>query len=407
MNEKIIATKPRLVESGSRWYIYFSVRNSLTGKLHPVKIEKGFKQLGTPEEKRDFGKKLVREYNAKLKAGWTPWANDEYIFDDQILYKTEADSYGSRRRRSKASVRLYSSKFLSFKQQSLKPKGYSSYCSKFRIFTQWLEKNGYADYDINAIDNKIILLFFEYLISERKLDKVTVQGYKVRLNAMFGWLLKDKIILKNPIYNIPTGRKLCDHSPRPILQVDINELLDKIKSNDPQLYLACLIQFFCAIRPGTELRLLKIKHIDLWAGSIHVNVIDSKTGHGEHICMPNQLKELMTDTYRLQNYESELYVFSQNGIPGRKPLGRNNMRMRFNKYRDELHLSKEYKFYSFKHTGAGMMMNSGDFNLKELMEHLRHTDINSTYHYIRRYKGNSSDKIRNQFPNPSDTFSIK
>lgn len=86
-------------------------------------------------------------------------------------------------------------------------------------------------------------------------------------------------------------------------------------------------------------------------------------------------------------------------MPGPDPLGKNYMRLHFNKYRDMLSLSKEYKFYSMKHTGAGMLLDNG-FNLKELMEHLRHQDINSTYHYIRRYKGNSSEKIRNNFPDP-------
>lgn len=116
--------------------------------------------------------------------------------------------------------------------------------------------------------------------------------------------------------------------------------------------------------------------------------------------LPKQLLELITNTYQLQKYEKELYVFSLNGMPGEKPLGKNNMRNRFNKYRDALNMSKDYKFYSFKHTGAGMMMDCGNFNIRELMEHLRHTDINSTFHYIRRYKGTSSEKIRDQFPDP-------
>ncbi|MEG1949961.1 MAG: site-specific integrase [Odoribacter sp.] len=404
MNENVIATKPRVVISSSKkWYVYFQVRDPRTGRLHPVKIEKGFKLCINDDERREIGKKMVREYTAKLKKGWTPWSNDEFIFEDQIAYKHESMSYGSKRK-SKATIRMLASEYLKPKKLSLKPKGYSSYQSKFRIFTLWLENNGYEECDVSTINNKVILRFFEYLITERKLDKVTIKNYRVRLNSLFNWLKKEKRIIVNPVFDTPTGIKTCDKSARPILPSDIDELLDKIEKNDPQLYLACLMQYFCAIRPGTELRLLKIQDIDFWNGTIHINLLDSKTGRSEVICIPSQLKKIMTDTYRLQKYESGLYVFSINGIPGSKPLGKNNMRMRFNKYRDELSLSPEYKFYSFKHTGAGMMLDCGKFNIRELMEHLRHTDINSTFHYIRRYKGSTDEKIKEHFPDPYKNF---
>lgn len=401
MNENVIATKPHLVISRQgNWYIYFSVRNPRTGLLEPVKKEKGFKLCSDDEERRQLARKLIREYTMKLKKGWTPWKNDEYFFEDQIMYKTEAEAYGSRRRKAKESIRLHVSNFLYFKKQSLKQKGYASYQSKFRIFTQWLEIKGFGEYDIKEISNDIILSFFNYLINERGLDKVTIDGYKVRITAMFKWLQEAKVIKDNPMYNIPTGIKRCDHSPRPILPGDINELLERIEKHDPQLYLACLMQFFCAIRPGTELRLLRIKDIDFWNGSIHINIVDSKKERNEVVAVPKQLLSLMTDIYQLHRYEKELYVFSQNGLPGDTPLGKNNFRNRFNRHRDSLRLSKEYKFYSFKHTGANMMMESGNFNIRELMEHLRHTDMESTFHYIRRYRGASSEKIREQFPDP-------
>lgn len=164
------------------------------------------------------------------------------------------------------------------------------------------------------------------------------------------------------------------------------------------------MQFFCAIRPGTELRLLKIKHINFWSHNILINIIDSKMQREEVINIPNQLFSLMTNTYQLQNYDKEFYVFSKNGMPGGTPLGTNNMRNRFNKFRDVLNLSKDYKYYSLKHTGASMLLDSGKFNLRELMDHLRHHDINSTYHYIRKYRGNTSEKIKNSFPNPFPNF---
>lgn len=399
MNENITATRPRVKTSpDGKWYLYFSIRNPKTGRLHPVKIEKGFKNLADDKEREKYGKKLAEEYTKKIESGWTPWNNGEYIFSDQICYAKESESYGNRRK-SNITVRFLSSEFLLQYKTSLKPKSYSSYQSKMRIFCIWIQNNGYANHDITAINNKVILLFFDYLVNKRDLDKVTIKAYKVKLNSFFAYLIKTKKITTNPVYNIPSGQKKCDAAPRPIFPGDMKKLLTLINQDDPQLYLACMMQFYCAIRPGTELRFLKIKHIDFWKQTIMINLLDAKTERQEYISIPNQLFELITNKYQLQNYNREFYVFGRNGMPGPEPLGKNYMRLHFNKYRDMLNLSKEYKFYSMKHTGAGMLLDNG-FNLKELMEHLRHSDIQSTYHYIRKYKGSYCEKIRNNFPDP-------
>lgn len=398
--KEVIATKPKLVESNGKngWYVYFSVRNPLTGKMCPVKIEKGFKKCLSLEEKREWGKKLIKEYTKKLKSGWAPWNQDDKIYEDEILYKNEADRFGVRKK-GKTTARVCASKFIQYKSKALKTKTLSSYKSKMRIFCLWLEHNNYGEYDITVIDNKIILKFFDYIINERDLDKVTVKTYQIKIHAFFDFLIKNKYVLINPVHDIPEVKKKRDMAPRRIFKSDLRYLLETIKTEDPQLYLGCMMQFYCAIRPGTELRLLKIRNIDFWGRTIIINPLDAKNAHEEGITIPEQLLSLLTDVYHLQNYNPEMYVFGKNGMPGHQPLGKNNMRNRFNKIRDALGLSHDYKYYSFKHTGASALIEAG-FNITEIMQHLRHSDIESTYHYIRRRKGNSSREIQEHFPNP-------
>ena len=160
MNKNAIAKRPYVVESkNGKWYLYFSVRDPRTGKLCPVKIEKGFRKCVSIEEKREHGRILIKEFTEKLKKGWTPWDKDEFIYEDQIQYKNVSKSFGYKRK-SKGSVRMFASNFLNYKKQSVKPKTYSSYQSKMRIFIMWLENNNYAEYDLTAISNKIIIDFF-------------------------------------------------------------------------------------------------------------------------------------------------------------------------------------------------------------------------------------------------------
>jgi integrase len=404
MNEKI-ASLPRVVESNKGWYLYFLIRNPATGKMVARKVEKGFKSCLTIDEKRECGKKLAEEYTKKLRKGWTPWCNQESIYEDQIQYKNVSLSFGYKRK-SRGTVDKYASDFLLFQKPSLKPKTYATYQSKLRIFCQWIDFNGFSDYDITAIDNKIILKFFAFLISERGLDKVTIRDYRIKMSRLFTYLMKEKILLQNPVFDIPIPRKKCDNAPKPILPDDLELISLEMSKNDPQLHLASMFQYFCAIRPGTELRLLKIKDIDFWTGKITISILNSKIERQDIIEIPKQLYKLITDVFHLQNYNKEFYVFSHGGIPGAKPLGVNSMRVRFNKFRDKLGLSKDYKFYSLKHTGASMLLESGA-TILDVMGHLRHSDIDSTYHYIRKRSGSGSDKIRNHFPSPYKSFDKK
>lgn len=78
-------------------------------------------------------------------------------------------------------------------------------------------------------------------------------------------------------------------------------------------------------------------------------------------------------------------------------LGKNNFRFRFDKIRDRLNVSNQYKLYSFKHTGGVKLVNEG-IDTWELQRHFRHKSIDTTERYIRRNFAVKSDKIRNDFP---------
>lgn len=54
-------------------------------------------------------------------------------------------------------------------------------------------------------------------------------------------------------------------------------------------------------------------------------------------------------------------------------------------------------------TEAGFLLDVPGITIKDLQEHLGHTNINSTYHYIKKIPGGgmTSEKIKHSFPNPS------
>jgi integrase len=71
--------------------------------------------------------------------------------------------------------------------------------------------------------------------------------------------------------------------------------------------------------------------------------------------------------------------------------------MRFNKFRDELNLSKEIKFYSWKHSGASELKDAGA-NMYEIQRHFRHKSVTTTEQYWRKRLGGTKDNIKKSFP---------
>ena len=355
------------------WYIEIQFRDPRSDELIRKRISSGLNFFLTNDDDTRKARKvkateLVDELNSKLKAGWTPAAEYENQFSDNLEYDQIAKVYG-RLKKSRRNIRKTSSDFLDKIKPSRKPKTYSSYRSKLRKFSNWCELQKLDEIDVSFISNKQIKEFFEYLCIETGLDKNTVKKYRQNLHAFFEYQVKMKIIRVNPVFDVMIPEKKVDAAARPIFQTDMEKLLNAIKRADPQLYLACLFQYYTAIRPGTELRLLKIGDINFFAGSITIIDTQAKKGRHETVDMPKQLQKICTEHYLLHTFNPSFYLFGRNRVPGPEPMGQNTMRDRFNRIRDGLKLPKHYKYYSFKHTGAGRLLESGA-TLVEVQNHL-------------------------------------
>lgn len=393
--KKIIATIPAVVESrSSDWYIYFAVRDHQTDKMVPIKIYRGFKKCKTVAEKRAWGRKLAAEYDQKLRAGWSPlYDTDKVIYSDQVEYKLLSAKY-SRLKSTVRNTRYYLSEYLAWKLQSMKQKTQSTYTSKVRIFCNWIEANGYRDYDVSAIDHKIVSEFFTTI---NYLDRITVKKYLQIIRDYFKWMKGKDRIQVNPVFDIQLPPKTKDEAARPLGTDDLKMLLETIERCDPQLYLACMMQYYLAIRPGNELRGLRVMDIDLFNKTV---VITDQTAKVRRSTI--DLPDAMADIIRKQNvmnYDRNFYVFGRNKCPGAEMMGLNTLRNRFNKFRDNLNLPHIYKFYSMKHTGGGRLLEEG-FTIEEIRNHMRHKNIESTDHYVKRHFGNRNGKLIESFPDP-------
>ncbi|GHT63028.1 hypothetical protein FACS189451_08930 [Bacteroidia bacterium] len=378
-----------------KWYVEFSVRNIQTGEMVRTRIHEGFDKHITAEGKYQYAKKIIREYQSKLKTGWKPFEEIEIEYKDSLAYHFSSTFSGKIKKLSP--VKCLLSEYLEYKKPSIKKSSYDDYKSKLRQFSLYLENNNLINKNLSLINNKVIINFLRMMAEDRAVK--TIQKYQQVISDFFKFIKEEKKInIENPINeDIPRLGKIVDESPDGIPHQIRKQLKNKMETEQPQLWLACCFIYYTAIRPGTELRLMKIKQINFQSKTITVINELAKNSRTETIDIPDKLYEIITDQYHLYKYDPEMFVLGKNGEPGYEHLGKNTMPRRFNLIRNELKLSKSIKYYSWKHSGAQELADSG-ISTYELQRHMRHRDLATTESYLKKRIGQRSDIIKHNFP---------
>ncbi len=365
--------------------------------MERFKVSQGLNRFHTVEDRTSAAEELCKDLEIKLKRGWSPfWDDSHVIYEDHLAYDKISRIYGKKRSANKT-MHFFANKYMEWLVGRIDTDGtLPTYQSKIRIFCMWIDAKGMGENDISTITNKIIVEFFKWLIDDQRRSRRTITAYRQVLQAMFEWLVHEKVFISNPVHDLPNTDFINDQSPVPIQATDIG-IFKEALSADPQLWLAIQFQYYCALRPGRELRLLKIKNIDFARGLVTVARAQAKKRITRTVVIPEIFLHQLRTVFKLHTYAKELYVFGKNGEPGLFHLGKNNMRFRFNAIRKELGMPLEYKFYSWKHTGAVNASLAGIPD-KHIQLQLGHTSLETTDKYLRKMTGHQSTFIKNDFP---------
>jgi integrase len=335
-------------DMSKQWIVYFSCRDPKSGKMRRFRHYDGL-SVADPELRYRKAEEMIRHFTNQLQGGWLPFEQESVMYSDSLQYKTVAELF-DRRKAGNRTFRVWVSRFLERTEPAVSKATYQTYQSKYRIFSLWLDRVGLADNDLSTIDQPILSDFIKFLINSRGLSGNSIKKYKHCLKAFFDFAADNKIMLVNPVYNLPVSTRVNDMAARPINRADVEIFLKEIKQ-DRVLWLAIQLEYYCALRPGYELRLLRIKDIDLTSGLIRVDRNRAKSRKERMVTVPRQLL-IQLRSLNLQSYNREFYLFGKGDVPGPVVIGKNNLRYRFNRVRTLLNMPEEYKLYSWKHTSA-------------------------------------------------------
>ena len=370
-----------------KWYVEYRWRVPGEEKPRKERIYKGV-YSGTEKERRKAAAIIIREKTEWMKSGGHLQGNVKKVYADELLYRNEAKLYGEAQEHV-VTTRTNLSEFLVEIREKVNDKTYENYVSKLRIFNFWLKFNKLDELNIKNLTRKNIIDFGVYLSSNQKLSRLTIKKYIQIVHSLFNFELDRRNINYNPVDRIPTMGAVVDYSAVPFQKDERARLKEAIEKKDPQLWIACEIQYYCAVRPGTELRLMKIGWIDFDRKKFRIPVVESKSNRLDIVDIPDFLFEKIEE---FKKYDRNLYLFGKFQRPNTEAVGKNTLRNRFNRYRDDLEISKDHKFYSWKHTGAIQLIDNGA-KPYDLQNHLRHKSFTTTEVYLKKRAGNIDSKI--------------
>lgn len=399
MKRKILVRLAKLYNAGGdlskKWFVYYSVRDPKSGKMERFKEFTGIRINMSADERIIAANKLIIELNAKLKEGWTPLLDSSVIYEDSLQYRAVAKTY-RKAVAANGTFSFYASKFIDSIRSRIEPSTLSTYTSKLRCFKEWLIGQDLINCDVSAITQDEYRKFFRFIIDVQQLSENSVKKYNQILFNVCEFVGKERKGYPNPVIDMPSTNRINDKTPRPIREDHLQRIKAALELADPQLFLACKLEYYCCLRPGKELRMLRIGDIDLYRGTIDVSRFRSKTKLARIVTIPEAfLNELRA--MELEVIPPNWYLISHEGKPGPDHLGKNNLKQRWAVIRKENGWPMHYKLYSWKHTGNVRADDAG-IPRAELQAQNGHTSIRTTEIYMKNKAGNISKNVRNLWP---------
>jgi hypothetical protein len=228
--------------------------------------------------------------------------------------------------------------------------------------------------------------FMNFIASRPKRDG-TLPGNKSfnhhrnTLSTAFNFLVKMELLPRNPMKSIDVRKVAPSPMHRPYTDAQRMAVRDELlRRGDEQMLLFISFIYYCFIRSGGELRLLRVG--DLHPRTVLVPASTAKNDKPEHVAIPVQLESMLTKL-GIRDFPAEYYIFTHRGHPGPLPVGP----YFFPKHHRALLIAlgitdPAYTIYGYKHTGAINLYLATD-NIELVRRHCRHDNAATTTNYLR------------------------
>lgn len=271
------------------------------------------------------------------------------------------------------------------KRYSLSLKSYQTYFYYLKKFATWYNVEFKKDKKINP---------YYFIIHLQKLgySPNLVRKIACILGGYFKVLVKRNQYHSNPFEDVKI-KKIKGKSKLPFTDNQIKEILQACEKTDKQLRDAIDFLYYLYFRPA-EIRLLKIEHLmfDAMQVMATAEIIKDKDNYLKTV--PKQMEHHIL---KYKGYPANYYIFSANGLPGAKPLGKNQLTTRMRTILRGLNYGSRYSLYSWVHTGIKRAALSG-IPIKQLQLQKGHSDLKMFDEYLKDLGVNDCKILATNFP---------
>lgn len=378
---------PATLRECDRWYIDFKYETA-DGKLKRARhyVSGVIKHMTTLKARRAYALNEVDVINQKLRAGWTP-EMDRALANVPKSGALVLDVLVEYREWIKQSE----------KRGELRHATAVSYASFVNLFENWV-KTTKVEHVFQLKEEHVR----EWLLTaqENGVSVKTQQNYRRWLRSWCNWCIEHNYMRENvtkEVKVVASGKELRNQHKRKdakYIEPHIRERIFKwCRENDRELLLACMLEYYCFIRPR-EMMQLEIGLFNLHDSLIHIPDRISKNGKDDSITLPDVVAKLMIDMGIFEHesrcllFDKDLHVSEPN-----KPNRGDGIRDRWLEMRKAVGVPERVKFYDLKHTGITDMMER--VKVPRLVQlQARHYSITQTEAYAQEHKPKAFDEIK-------------
>lgn len=351
------------------WFVYFDIRNELTGAVLRKQYRGGINTSWTKEERLQLGNALLTYWKRRLESGqYNPWAKG--IAANPIeLPETIGDAL---------------TKILALKEKALRPKSFRGYRNIHDMFAAWLARFNYQKLRLYQFTPAMAQAYLDFLLLEKGYSGKTHNNQHGILHAIFSAMMVKgrKWIDANPFGGIDMLPE--DQGDNiPYTEKERADITAHLLEHDRRMYFAINFLFHCYIRK-TELTTIRVGDIDWRNKTIKINSQAAKNRVQDSVTIPEAFMPILLEM-GLDMAPKHFYIFGKRMETCESRMTRpDDISDRYLRLKKEMdYAAGDGKtFYSWKHTGVVAYYNL----IKDpypLMRQLRHSDLKTTMIYLR------------------------
>lgn len=357
-------TLPRL-HKGKQWYVDFFAYDPARGKLRRKKYM--LDRYKSERDRENIATILIHNLFEKLKVGWNPFVNAR-----KTRQFTEF---------STVLQRYHDYTVIAENKGILKKKTAVDYRSRLNQMKVYLQETDTNIKFVYQFDRGFAVDFLDYLILDKDVSAKTRNNYRTWLSTFATWLKERQYIDDNHIDDIHTLKE--EEKFRDALTADaLVRLRDYTKKYNPPFYLACMMEYYCFIRPD-ELRSVKVGDISIKEQTVYIHPEFSKNRKGQVVALNDKVLKIMIEQ-KVFDHASNEFLFGHKLYPGPEKIYINQFRYEWAKVRKALNFPKSYQFYSLKDSGIRDLANAEGIVVAR--DQARHSDVSVTNKYLKNAK---------------------